>query len=186
MSNWRLPFPDKNLGDPFGAHPPARKKMGLGPHRGVDYNGFKKGTPLPAVANGSISANYWSDVLGWVVELKVRATWKGKPAYVYFMYCHLDKKSPLKVGDKVASGAAVGAAGTSGSASSGIHLHFTLSLTSKGGATGVVYDPVAYIKRRIAEEKATPAAPKAATPATPVETATPTKCANCPCNGSCK
>ena len=68
------------------------------------------------------------------------------------MYCHLDKVSPLKVGSKVASGDSVGGAGTSGSASSGIHLHFTMSLTSKGGAVGKVLDPVAYIKRRMKEE----------------------------------
>jgi murein DD-endopeptidase MepM/ murein hydrolase activator NlpD len=150
---WQLPFPDSKLADPFGAWPPARKKMGLGPHRGVDWNGMKKGAPLKAVNDGVISANYWSDILGWVVELKVKGTWKGKPKAVHFMYCHLDKQSPLKVGTKVKSGESVGAAGTSGSASSGIHLHFTLSLTSKGGAIGKVYDPVAYIKRRIKEEE---------------------------------
>jgi murein DD-endopeptidase MepM/ murein hydrolase activator NlpD len=154
VSKWVLPFPDKMLADPFGAWPEARKKMGLGPHRGVDWNGMKKGAALPAVNDGTISANYWSDVLGWVVELKVKAIWgkDRKPTFVYFMYCHLDKQSPLKVGSKVASGESVGAAGTSGSASSGIHLHFTLSLTSKGGAMGKVFDPHAYIKRRMNEQ----------------------------------
>lgn len=153
MSNWRLPFPDKMLADPFGAWPEARKKMGLGPHRGVDWNGMKKGTALPAVADGVISQNYWSDILGWVVELKVKSTFKGKSAYIFFMYCHLDKQSPLKVGTKVASGESVGGAGTSGSASSGIHLHFAMSTTTKGGAIGKVYDAHAYINRRIKEEK---------------------------------
>lgn len=152
---WRLPFPEKMSGDPFGAWPLARKKMGLGPHRGHDFNGMKKGAPLPAVNAGVISANYWSDVLGWVVELKVIGPFgkDRKPTALYFMYCHLDKQSPLKVKTKVASGDSVGAAGTSGSASSGIHLHFTLSTTSKGGAMGKVFDPVAYLKRRIKEEE---------------------------------
>lgn len=143
------------LADPFGAWPAARKAMGLGPHRGVDWNGMKKGAPLPAIANGVISQNYWSDVLGWVVELKVLAPF-GKDRELrpmYFMYCHLDKQSPLKVGSKVKSGDSVGGAGTSGSASSGIHLHFALSTTTKGGAIGKVYDPHAYILRRMAEEK---------------------------------
>jgi murein DD-endopeptidase MepM/ murein hydrolase activator NlpD len=71
------------------------------------------------------------------------------------MYCHLDKQSPLKVGTKVKSGDSVGAAGTSGKASSGIHLHFTCSLTTKGGAVGKVFDGHAYITRRINEEKKT-------------------------------
>jgi murein DD-endopeptidase MepM/ murein hydrolase activator NlpD len=144
------------LADKFGAWPEARKKMGLGPHRGVDWNGMKKGAPLPAVHAGTISANYWSDVLGWVVELKVPILW-GKEKVkknAFFMYCHLDKQSPLKVGSKVALGDSVGGAGTSGSASSGIHLHFTLSLTSKGGAVGKVFDAHAYTNRRIVEEAA--------------------------------
>jgi murein DD-endopeptidase MepM/ murein hydrolase activator NlpD len=154
---WRLPFPDKMLADGFGEWPEARKKMGLGPHRGVDWNGMKKGAPLPAVNDGVISANYWSDILGWVVELKVMGPWgkDRKSTYVYFMYCHLDKQSPLKIGTKVKSGDSVGAAGTSGSASSGIHLHFTCSLTTKGGAVGKVFDAHAYISRRINEEKKT-------------------------------
>lgn len=151
---WRLPFPDNMQADPFGAWPPARKKMGLGPHRGVDWNGMKKGAALPAVNDGVISANYWSDVLGWVVELKVMGPFgaERKTTPIYFMYCHLDKQSPLQVKTAVKSGDSVGAAGTSGSASSGIHLHFTMSLTSKGGAIGKVLDPVAYIKRRMKEE----------------------------------
>ena len=115
---------------------------------------FGKNTPLPAVNDGVISANYWSDILGWVVELKVKATWKGKPKDVYFMYCHLNTQSPLKVGTKVKSGDSVGGAGTTGSASSGVHLHFTLSTTSKGGALGAVYDAHAYISRRIKEQEA--------------------------------
>lgn len=152
---WRLPFPEKMSADPFGAWPPARKKMGLGPHRGHDFNGMKKGAALPAVNDGVISANYWSDVLGWVVELKVKGPFgaERKIVPIYFMYCHLDKQSPLEVGAKVVSGASVGGAGTSGSASSGIHLHFTMSLTSKGGAMGKVFDPIAYLNRRIKEEQ---------------------------------
>lgn len=177
MTQWMLPFPDKMLADPFGSHSAARKKMGLGPHRGVDWNGMKKGTALKAVAEGTISANYWSDVLGWVVELKVKATWKGKPTTIYFMYCHLDKKSPLAVGTKVACGDVVGGAGTSGSASSGIHLHFTLSLTSKGGAMGQVFDAHAYISRRIKESKETPAVVVAST--------APNRCEACPCKNGC-
>lgn len=162
MSNYRLPFP--KVADPFGSHSAQRKSMGLGPHRGVDYNGFKAGTPLPAVGDGVITLNKWTDVLGWVIELKV-----GKH---YFLYCHMNKQSPLKVGTKVKSGDSVGGAGTSGSASSGVHLHFTLSTTSGGGITGKVYDAHAFLVKKIAEEKAAAkkkavAAPKA-TPAAPV------------------
>jgi|LauGreDrversion4_2_1035121.scaffolds.fasta_scaffold424032_2 murein DD-endopeptidase MepM/ murein hydrolase activator NlpD len=157
MYNYRLPF--KKVADPFGSHSPQRKAMGLGPHRGVDYNGFKAGTPLPAVGDGVITLNKWTNVLGWVVELKV-----GKH---YFLYCHMDKQSPLKVGTKVKSGDSVGGAGTTGSASSGVHLHFTLSLTSGGGITGKVYDAHTFLQKMIKSEAA--AAKAAAKAAAPVE-----------------
>ncbi len=157
MSNYRLPFP--KVADPFGSHSAQRKAMGLGPHRGVDYNGFKAGTPLPAVGDGVITLNKWTDVLGWVVELKV-----GKQ---YFMYCHMNKQSPLKVGTKVKSGDSVGGAGTSGSASSGVHLHFTLSLTSGGGITGKVFDAHGFLVKKIAAEKAAAKKKAAAVKAAP-------------------
>lgn len=176
MSNWRLPFP--KVADPFGSHSKERKAMGLGPHRGVDYNKFKAGTPLPAVGDGTITLNKWTDVLGWVIELKV-----GKH---YFIYCHMDKQSPLKVGTVVKSGQSVGGAGTSGSASSGVHLHFTLSLTSGGGISGKVYDAHAFLVKAIATEKARKAAKStvvaAPTPA-PVVASAPAAVEVCPtCN----
>lgn len=158
---WQLPFPV--VFDEFGSLSPERKKITGKPHRGCDYNGlypnkkrafkFGKGTPLPAVNDGVITQNYWSEILGWVVELKVKATFKGEPKDIYFMYCHLDKQSPLAVKTKVKSGQSVGGAGTTGSASSGVHLHFTMSLTTKGGALGKVYDAHAYISRRIKEQE---------------------------------
>ena len=122
--------------------------MGLGPHRGCDYNGFKAGTALPAVGDGVITLNQWSDVLGWVVTLKV-----GKH---HFSYCHLNKQSPLKVGTVVKSGQSVGGAGTTGSASSGVHLHFTLSLLPKGVFAGKVYDAHGFLVTVIARERMNP------------------------------
>jgi len=165
--NWRLPFP--KVADPFGSHSPQRKAMGLGPHRGCDYNGFKAGTPLKAVGDGKVTLNKWSDVLGWVVEIQV-GKW-------FFIYCHMDKQSPLKVGTAVKSGQSVGGAGTSGSASSGVHLHFTLSLTSGGGISGKVYDPHTFLVKMIAAEKKAPA-PAVATTVTP---ASVKHCATCAC-----
>ena len=146
MSNWRLPFP--KVADPFGSHSADRKAMGLGPHRGCDYNGFKAGTALPAVGDGVITLNRWSDVLGWVVVLKV-----GKH---HFGYCHLNKQSPLKVGSAVKSGESVGGAGTSGSASSGVHLHFTLSLLPEGVFGGKVFDAHGFLVTAIARERINP------------------------------
>lgn len=143
MSNWRLPFP--KVADPFGSHSAERKAMGLGPHRGCDYNGFRAGTALPAVGDGVITLNKWSDVLGWVVVLKVDK--------YYWGYCHLNKQSPLKVGTAVKSGQSMGGAGTSGSASSGVHLHFTLSLLPEGVFAGRVYDAHAFLLKAIARQR---------------------------------
>lgn len=177
--NWRLPFPA--VADAFGTHSAERKAMGLGPHRGCDYNGcnqagkrvfkFGMGTPLVAVGNGVITLNKWSEVLGWVVELKV-GKW-------FFLYCHMEKQSTLKVGAKVASGETVGFAGSSGSASSGPHLHFCLSLVSGGGITGKVYDAHTFLVKMIAAEKKA-LAPQGATTVTP---ASVKHCATCACKG---
>jgi murein DD-endopeptidase MepM/ murein hydrolase activator NlpD len=140
-------------------------------HRGTDYNGFKAGTPLKAVNDGVIVLNKFSAVLGNVVVLQV-----GKQ---FFGYCHLDKPSPLKVGTKVKSGDVVGGAGTTGSASLGVHLHLTLSLLKEGVFGGKVYDAHAFIDKMIARDKAA-AKPK------PI-TSTPVKCCTgCTCPKGCK
>ncbi len=132
-------------------------------HRGTDYNGFVAGTPLKAVNDGVIVINKFSAVLGNVVVLQV-----GKH---FFGYCHLDKPSPLKVGAKVKSGDTIGGAGTTGSASSGVHLHLTLSLLKEGVFGGKVYDAHGFLEKVIAAQKKTKA---------PV--ATPKKCCeSCTC-----
>lgn len=118
-------------------------------HRGTDYNGFAGGTPLKAVNDGVIVVNKFSAVLGNVVVLQV-----GKH---FFGYCHLNKPSPLKVGTKVKSGDVIGGAGTTGSASSGVHLHLTLSLLKEGVFGGKVYDAHAFLEKCIAAQKKTKA-----------------------------
>ena len=153
---WRMPLNGKfNYGPLFG----VKDKWHPNGHRGVDYNGFKGGTPYYAVNDGVIVLNKWSDVLGNVVVLQT-----GKQ---FWGYCHMDKPSPLKVGTKVASGDVVGTAGTTGSASSGVHLHLTLSLVKEGVFGGKVYDADAFLKKAIAGQKAA-AAKAAAAPAAPV------------------
>lgn len=143
IRNWRMPLNGKySYGPKFGIvdalHPNG--------HRGVDYNGFKEGTPLLAIADGKIVLNKWSDVLGNVVVLQVGAK--------FFGYCHMSKPSPLKVGKVVAAGGVVGVAGTTGSASSGVHLHLTLGTEVTSVFSGTVYDADAFLKEKIAAEKA--------------------------------
>jgi Peptidase family M23 len=154
---WRMPLNGKfNYGPKFGVkdnwHPNG--------HRGTDYNGFTAGHPYYAVNDGVIVTNKWSDVLGNVVVLQT-----GKQ---FFGYCHMDKPSPLAVGTKVKSGDQIGTAGTTGSASSGVHLHLTLGLTKEAVFGGTVYDADMFLKKSIAAQSAAPApaAPAAPAPAT--------------------
>ena len=143
MYNWRLPLDKFNRGPQFGVvdswHPNG--------HRGTDYNGVPAGTACHAVGDGEVVLNQFSKVLGNIVVIKV-GKW-------FFGYCHLVKPSPLKVGTKVKSGDVVGGVGTTGSASSGNHLHFTLSLEQNGVIGGKVYDAHEFIvKMKAAEDKA--------------------------------
>ncbi len=149
MNAFILPFEDKYLGDAFGVMTPLRKKLGLGAHRGTDYNKLKAGTPIPAIANGKVFASYFSPGLGNVLILEVLAPWKDNPARkLYFGYCHLQTLSPLKKGTRVKTGDIIGAIGNTGKFSSGNHLHLTLGLTPESVSYGFVTDAHAYLVRR--------------------------------------
>jgi murein DD-endopeptidase MepM/ murein hydrolase activator NlpD len=137
MSNFTYPLDKFKRGTAFGVvdaqHPHG--------HRGTDYNGFKAGTPLKALADGKIVLNQWSDALGWVTVLQV-----GKQ---FFGYCHQQVQSPLKVGSTVKMGAVIGKAGTTGSASSGVHLHLTLGATKEAVFSGAVQDADKFLHSQI-------------------------------------
>lgn len=157
MATWKLPFADKYVTGEFGTRSKYRIANNLGPHRGVDW-ARPSGTKIPAVTNGTVSLVKWSRVLGWVL---VQTGWAdGKTWYVG--YCHLLEKPTLKVGDKVKMGQTVGLMGSTGSASSGPHLHATLGTTKNSVFWGKVYDLKAFIKKQIELDApaAKPEAPK--------------------------
>jgi murein DD-endopeptidase MepM/ murein hydrolase activator NlpD len=139
----RFPFEPKFITGRFGTLSEFRKKNGMQPHSGVDW-ARPEGTPIPSVANGTIVLQQWSDVLGNVSVL--RAMGKDKALY-YVGFCHL-KAEGLKVGTKVKEGDVIGLVGNTGSASSGAHLHLTVSKEVKGvfGPTSVKQDPIEWIK----------------------------------------
>jgi hypothetical protein len=137
------------------------------PHSGRDYApGANK--VIPSVAAGSLRLLQWSNVLGWVAVYDALGL-DGKTYYIG--YCHLScsdhgidckgpkvlgEHSPLsstKVGDKKELSEPVGRVGNSGSASTGAHLHLTISKTLKGvfGATSAKLDP-----KKVIEENAKP------------------------------
>lgn len=144
----RYPFEPKFITGRFGTLSEFRKKNGMQPHSGVDW-ARPEGTPIPAIANGTIVLQQWSDVLGNVSVQRVM----GKDGELYYIgYCHLAKPG-LEVGTKVKEGETVGLIGggkkfPSGSASSGGHLHLTVSKQLKGvfGPTSVKQDPIQFIK----------------------------------------
>lgn len=176
-AKFMLPFPDKQLTGHFGK---IRTFKGApsNPHRGTDWAG-KEGTPIPAVAKGTIKLVKWSDILGWVIVQTVMGNDK---KVMYVGYCHLKNEPKLKVGDKVEMGDTVGLLGNSGSFSSGPHLHATLSDSLKGVFAGNVYDLYKYLQDNIKNPPTSPTEPqKVAEPAKIEEKApeTPNLCPTC-------
>lgn len=162
----KLPFPESTITGVYGSMSDFRRKNKMQAHSGTDFApaGSSKGkTAIPAVASGTIKLIQWSNVLGWVI---VQTAWdakKKKAAYVG--YCHLKCSShginckgpkvhgnhmPVKkmVGDKVEEGQTIAFIGNTGSASSGCHLHLTISWQLKGvfGVTADKFDFVEWIK----------------------------------------
>lgn len=139
----RYPFEPKFITGRFGTLSEFRKKNGMQPHSGVDW-AKPEATPIPSIANGTIVLQQWSDVLGNVSVLRVM----GNDQKLYYVgFCHL-KAEGLKVGTKVKEGDVIGLVGNTGSASSGAHLHLTVSKELKGvfGPTSVKQDPIQFIK----------------------------------------
>lgn len=113
------------------------------PHSGLDF-AVPVGTPIPALASGTIVLQQESKVLGHVTVLRIMDKAK---KLKYIGYCHLQKPG-LPVGTKVKEGETVGLVGNSGSASSGPHLHITVSDQVKGvyGPTSVKEDLIEFVK----------------------------------------
>jgi murein DD-endopeptidase MepM/ murein hydrolase activator NlpD len=138
---YRFPLDKFKRGTAFGVKDTAHPNG----HRGSDYNGFAEGTPVHAVADGVIASNQWSDVLGWVIVLSVKVGLKKQ----YWGYCHLHEQSHLVKGNKIKLGDVLGKAGTTGSASSGVHLHLTLGDSATSVFSGAVKDADAYLIKQI-------------------------------------
>jgi murein DD-endopeptidase MepM/ murein hydrolase activator NlpD len=110
-------FGPASFGDTFGA---PRADVSGGWHHGEDI--FSPlGTPLLAVADGTVFSVGWNDIGGWRVWLRDRA---GNEFY----YAHLSAYSPLAVnGRQVKAGDVLGFMGKTGDAEfSPVHLHFEI------------------------------------------------------------
>lgn len=130
------PFGPAHQDDPFGDWPQWRKNMGLGPHRGQDFNRLPEGTPIPASGTGRVVHIEWNNVLGHVVVVQY--------GNVYIGYCHMRDRTHLYLGNTVSAGDTVGLLGNSGSASTGAHLHMTASYYNGSPGTVRVVDPMQF------------------------------------------
>ena len=146
----KLPFHWKKITGRFGTLSEYRKKNGMQPHSGVDF-AMPEGTPIPALDRGTIVLQQWSNILGNVSVLRVLAYDpagdKKKKELFYIGYCHLAEPG-LPVGTKVNEGDTIGKVGNTGSASTGAHLHATVSKEVKGvfGPTSVKQDLLELVK----------------------------------------
>jgi murein DD-endopeptidase MepM/ murein hydrolase activator NlpD len=191
----RLPFPADTITGTFGSMSEFRRKNGLQPHSGVDFapKGSNRGkTPIPAVGNGTVRFVQFSKVLGWVLVHTIWDVKKKKAAFVG--YSHLSCKThginckgghdasqalDLKAGDKVKEGQTIGIMGSTGSASSGVHLHLTMSWTEKGifGVTAQKFDFIEWLATQQTEKKQTN--PKAEKVVLPQKVETIYACPHC-------
>jgi murein DD-endopeptidase MepM/ murein hydrolase activator NlpD len=108
------PFPKAKRGDGFKNMASYRTN----PHRGVDWS-VGGGLKIKAITGGTVMEVGETKVLGYYL---VQSTYDGH----FILYAHFQKPSELKVADKVEAGkTVVGLVGTTGTASTGNHLHVT-------------------------------------------------------------
>ncbi|MBN8868706.1 MAG: M23 family metallopeptidase [Solirubrobacterales bacterium] len=118
-------------GSRFGAGRPGHT------HQGQDVSAAC-GTKLVSVRRARVLYNQWDDGGGNYVVLHNVGT------STNFVYMHMIRRSPLKVGQLVPAGGAVGRVGTTGS-SSGCHLHFEYWI-GPWQTGGHPIDPLPYLR----------------------------------------
>lgn len=145
IQTWHPAKPTR-ISDKFGTHNETRKKLGLGPHRGLDYS-VQAGTPLIAIGSGRVKNIGETSVLGYFIEISCPVLVRGKQEVKIFGYYHLrdDQSKTHKIGDAVKGGEVLCHSGNTGSASSGPHLHL-MAGDKINLATNPVEDPLALIE----------------------------------------
>jgi|GEM_PF-2216459 len=100
-------------------------------HSGVDI-GAKGGSPIVAVADGTVTISVYSSSYGNYVEINHGHGLRTR-------YAHMSKRL-CKVGDTVTQGETIGLVGSTGN-STGNHCHFEVRIN------GVTYDPMQYFSK---------------------------------------
>lgn len=165
---YKDPFGKKLRGDEFGNLAPYRNGK---PHRGGDW-APKELTPIPAFCAGKVTQVFWSNVLGWVVEVLAADG-------IYTQYSHVAPKTvSVDVGEVIEMGEIIGKVGggkktPSGSASTGAHLHVAMGKVKNCHLAdrSKLIDPFKWIDSNSAPVSATPAPAVAKTATAPVDTA---------------
>jgi murein DD-endopeptidase MepM/ murein hydrolase activator NlpD len=131
---WTYPVRPPIITSPFN---PARRHPVTGvvqPHTGVDYRA-PMGTPLYAAHAGTVvRSSFDAQTAGNYVRIDVGGG-------VWIGYSHLSYR-PVRVGQRVSAGEAIGRSGDTGSAT-GAHLHFEVSVD------GTKVDPVPFLAARV-------------------------------------
>ena len=116
-------------------HSPTR------PHRGRDFT-VPAGSAIPAVADGRIVRNAYNTALGNIVLIDHGDEY-------YSGYCHMQAPSSLAVGATVARGQTIGLVGSTGTATTGPHLHLTIGKDLANPDEGITQDPYEFISARL-------------------------------------
>lgn len=114
----------------------ARAGYTLGYHTGTDFSA-PQGTPVKAVAAGTVVASDRSSAYGINVLIKHNDG-------TYSLYAHLSSKSAF-LGKKVTAGMMIGTVGSTGTNSSGPHLHLEIRTSPTFGA-GNFLDPIKWLR----------------------------------------
>jgi murein DD-endopeptidase MepM/ murein hydrolase activator NlpD len=137
LSKYLEPFPKRTRGDEFGNLAPYRAGK---PHRGQDWT-VKEGSTIPAITDGQILANGWSDGLGWYIVQSTNDK-------LFVLYAHLQSASGRSAGTSILKGQPIGKVGNTGRFSTGSHLH--LSISKKANVASCAYnqlvDPIKHIE----------------------------------------
>lgn len=130
---YQLPFSNPNLADGWGSTAGRTN-----PHRGVDFPQAAN-TPIPAVADGIVRVKTFTGCLGNVLVLE-------HADGMYSGYAHLIRTPSIAIGAKVTKGQIIAHVGTTGTCTTGNHLHLTMSASIDGYYAGTTVDPYKYIQ----------------------------------------
>lgn len=107
------------------------------PHRGQDFP-WSGGTEIPAFREMLMIRAYKHSCLGNVAVLQ------GSDG-VFVGFCHLSQPCAWAPGQVVRVGQVIGLVGTTGTCTTGNHLHMTVSHSSSYPESGAVFDPLTYL-----------------------------------------